>query len=181
MSDELVERVLGGEKEAFREIVLAYGPAVRAFLAAHLSDRHMVDDMAQETFFAAYANLRKWRWGADMTAWLRGIARNKLNAYLRRHYTYGNVLERLQASVLQTVQPHLAQAFEWDDAETFAQLKACLEKLPDRLRNVVEARYTDRLKVMDIGASLGKSPNAVSSLLFRARKRLQMCMEGEEY
>ncbi|MBN1672594.1 MAG: sigma-70 family RNA polymerase sigma factor [Kiritimatiellae bacterium] len=177
---ELLQNVLDGDTDAFRGVVVAFGPAVRAYLAGRLPDPHTVDDLAQETFIAAYESLERFDPSTDMGLWLRGIARNKLNMHLRRTYRRGNALERLKLQVLHGLLPALRHATATDDGSTIERLRECVAKLPEQLRRVVTARYFDRAKVQDIAERLGKSATAVSSLLFRARKDVQLCMEKAE-
>ena len=65
-----------------------------------------------------------------------------------------------------------------DNEDTLDQLHNCLNKLPERLKSAIQARYYKQEKVLDIGEKLGISASAVSSLLFRGRKQLETCMEG---
>ncbi len=59
-------------------------------------------------------------------------------------------------------------------------MNTCLEKLPDRVRTVVQARYFGRDKVNAIAADMQTTVSAISSLLYRGRKLLETCigMEG---
>lgn len=175
-----VEQVLAGDVDAFGYVVEAYGPAVRAYLAGHLTDPHTVEDIAQETFIAAYENLRGFKPEMDMGNWLRGIARNKLNMHLRSSYTRATVLERRRLDILQSIMPGMFERSQGDGAEAIGRLRECVTKLPDRLREAVHARYVENEKVMDMARRLGKSAMAISALLFRARRELELCMGRSE-
>ena len=60
----------------------------------------------------------------------------------------------------------------WLDA-----LEACLEKLPERMRALFEARYADGMNVKRLAAEVGRAPNAVAVTLFRIRQTLCACVE----
>ena len=55
-------------------------------------------------------------------------------------------------------------------------LEGCVHKLPPTLREVVEARYLKGCSVGLVAQQLGRSVNAVSLLLMRARQALSDCV-----
>jgi RNA polymerase sigma-70 factor (ECF subfamily) len=174
---DAIQKVLKGDRDAYRGIVRECGPAIRAFLAAHLSQPDLVDDLAQETFIAAFENLGRFEQDSDLGSWLKGIARNKLLMHLRRRYQHGEALERLKAEAAEKVFEETCRLQEGDGARTVDQLRQCMEKLPPRLLTVVRARYFDRERVTSIASKLKTSATAISSLLFRGRKELESCLE----
>ncbi|NNE90288.1 MAG: sigma-70 family RNA polymerase sigma factor, partial [Verrucomicrobiales bacterium] len=58
-------------------------------------------------------------------------------------------------------------------------LKFCIEKLPEKQREVIVARYLDAESVTGIAKDLGTNANAVSQTLFRARANLAKCVTAE--
>lgn len=172
---DVVERVLAGDRDAYREIVREYGPVVRACLASHLSSAQTVEDLAQETFIAAYEHLREFDVARDFGPWVKTIARNKALSHLRRLQLHGQALEKLKAQAAERVFEEIAKAD--DAAGAVDRLRSCFEKLPKRLMDILRSRYFDRQSVTGIAGRTKSSPGAISSLLFRARKDLADCME----
>ena len=62
---DILKKVLAGDRDAYRTIVKEYGSVVRACLAGHLSSVDIVEDLAQETFIAAYEHLGDFDLGQD--------------------------------------------------------------------------------------------------------------------
>src|SRR5262245_50421239 len=174
---DIVRKVLAGERDAYRHVVREYGPVVRAALAAQLSSSDVVEDLAQETFIAAYEHLGEFDLSKDPGPWLKGIARNKLLMHFRRTAQHGEAFEKLKAAAAQEVFDDVTRATDGDGVETVDRLRACFEKLPQRLGDALRARYYERRAVGAIAQALRTSATAVSSLLFRGRKELQACME----
>ncbi len=174
---DTIAKILNGDREAFRLIIHEYGPGIRAFLASHLMDASTVDDLAQETFIAAYEDLEKYDASrAEPGPWIRGIARNKLLMHLRRTYRRDEVHNKLKARITEEISP-LIDHTVLDDRETaLATVGECLEKLPDRIRTVVQARYFSRQKVQAIAGEMTTTVSAISSLLYRGRKLLESCI-----
>lgn len=172
---DVVKRVLAGDRDAYRDIVREYGPVVRACLASHLASPQAVEDLAQETFIAAYEHLREFDVERDFGPWVKTIARNKALSHLRRVQLHGQAIEKLKARAAEAVFEELARAD--DAAGAVDRLRSCFEKLPRRLIDILRARYFDRQSVNGIAGKHDTTPGAISSLLFRARKDLQACME----
>jgi RNA polymerase sigma-70 factor (ECF subfamily) len=87
VSDEqLIARVVvQDDRHAFSELVRRYQSGVRATLRRLTAGNHaLADDLAQETFLAAYRNLRSFRQEARFSTWLYRIATNAFLAEARK-------------------------------------------------------------------------------------------------
>jgi RNA polymerase sigma-70 factor (ECF subfamily) len=83
---ELITRcVVGGDTEAYGELVRRHQSAVRRFLR-HLTrgDNAQADDLAQEAFLQAYRNLGRFRGDSRFETWILGIAYNCFRNARRR-------------------------------------------------------------------------------------------------
>ncbi len=174
---ETVEQVRAGDKNAFALIVREYGVSVRAYLAAQLTDSHTVDDLAQETFVAAYGSLNTYQMDSDLGVWIKGIARHKLLSYFRRAYREKGRLAAFREQLMEELVEDVSRATSGDSADMIEKLRMCMKRLPERLRMVMEARYYACEKVSALAARLGTSATAISSLLYRGREDLMACME----
>jgi RNA polymerase sigma-70 factor (ECF subfamily) len=172
----VIRKVLAGDRDAYRTLVKEYGSLVRACLAGHLSSADTVEDLAQETFIAAFEHLDEFDQDQDFGPWIKGIARNKLLMHLRRTYQHGEALEKLKAKAAQEVFDEVTQLQSGDDGQAVDRLRQCFDKLPQRLMGVLRARYYERESVTAIAGKHRTSVSAISSLLFRGRKELQACM-----
>ncbi|MBI3854427.1 MAG: sigma-70 family RNA polymerase sigma factor [Planctomycetes bacterium] len=172
----IIQKVLAGDRDAYRILVKEYGSVVRACLAGHLSSGDTVEDLAQETFIAAYEHLGEFDLDQDFGPWIKGIARNKMLMHLRRTYQHGEALEKLKAKAAEKVFDEVVRLQSADDGQAVDQLRRCFEKLPQRLVGVLRARYYERESVTAIAGRHRTSVSAISSLLFRGRKELQSCM-----
>jgi RNA polymerase sigma-70 factor (ECF subfamily) len=86
MSDDdvaLLIAVRGGSELAFNRLVDRHQQAVRTFLRRLLGNEADADDMAQETFLAAWTHARSFRGEASVRGWLCGIAWRKAKSAQR--------------------------------------------------------------------------------------------------
>src|SRR5689334_17924151 len=151
---DILRKVLAGDRDAYRTIVKEYGSVVRACLAGHLSSVDIVEDLAQETFIAAYEHLGEFDLEQDFGPWIKGIARNKMLMHLRRTYIHGEALEKLKAKAAEEVFEEVARLQSADDGQAVDALRRCFEKLPQRILGVLRARYFDRESVTAIAGRL---------------------------
>lgn len=77
LDEELVKAAQGGSTEAFSRLVERHQQALRAFLRRACGDWAAADDLAQETFLAAWTRIGRLKAGASVRAWLCGIGYNK--------------------------------------------------------------------------------------------------------
>src|SRR6476660_3935350 len=82
-TDEIiVERALSGDAEAFGEIVRRWERRIFALTFGILGREEDARDATQETFLAAFRNLRGFRGEAKVSSWLHRIA---VNQCITRH------------------------------------------------------------------------------------------------
>src|SRR5258706_7672715 len=84
-SDEIiVERALTGDADAFGEIVQRWERRIFALSYGMLGREEDARDATQETFLAAFRNLRAFRGEAKVSSWLHRIAVNQCITRQRR-------------------------------------------------------------------------------------------------
>jgi len=84
----LVARIREGSERAFNLLIDRHQQAVRGFLRRLLASAADADDIAQETFLAAWQSVRDYRGGSSVRSWLCAIAwrkaRTAQRSWLRR-------------------------------------------------------------------------------------------------
>ena len=78
----LVERAVGGDLEAFNQLVLIYQDYLFALVVRVVHDRDSAADAVQEALFSCYRNLDRFR-GDSFRSWLTRIALNAATDVLR--------------------------------------------------------------------------------------------------
>src|ERR1700748_1122632 len=87
--EQLVERALAGDSDAFGEVVRRWERKIYALTYGILGSAEDARDAAQETFIAAYRNLQGFRGEAKVSSWLHRIARNQCITRKRRSRVRG--------------------------------------------------------------------------------------------
>ena len=81
---ELVARTLGGDRDAFSQIVRRYQILICSLAYSRIGHLGQSEDVAQETFITAWKHLRLLREPEKLRAWLCGIVRNRIHKCLQR-------------------------------------------------------------------------------------------------
>ena len=167
-----IDEVVRGDKDAFRKIIREYTLFLRSYIAAHVHHLDVVDDLAQDVFFAAFRNLQEFRRGDDFGAWLRGIARNKIYEHFRTSSRRSKAMERFHEQVARLTEARLEHAFSADRSESIEVLLHCIARLPERMRRVVHAGL-DGDKPVDLAEELHTTVGAVTASI---TERIRCCV-----
>jgi RNA polymerase sigma-70 factor, ECF subfamily len=144
-------------------------PRLRAFLR-HLLPPADADDVAQDVCLEVLRSPGVLLRGDNPGAYLRGIARHLASRH-RRRYPRHQAVEEYVALCWDQVEPE-------DQVHEQAALKACLEGLGDRLRQMFDLRYQEGLNATEIGERLRLSSDGVRMALMRGRSALARCLGG---
>lgn len=170
-----LDHVLRGQPDAFLVIVRSYGPGLRTYLSSQLFHLDDVDDLAQETFIAAYRSLNTFRRSEDFGAWLRGIARNKLLRFFEQTNRRSSRMEAFRNEAASLLHAELEESAAGAKSEQLQAMLSCIAKLPERIRHVVRA-LLDGSKATGLADELKTSTGAIYQLQYRALGMLRECI-----
>ncbi len=84
--DSLLAAVRDGSERAFNTLIDRHQQAVRTFLRGITANRSDADDIAQETFLAAWTQAKSFRGQGSVRSWLFSIAWRKAKGSQRRWF-----------------------------------------------------------------------------------------------
>ncbi len=173
----IVERALTGDAEAFGEIVRRWERRIFALTYGMLGREEDARDATQETFLAAFRNLRGFRGEAKVSSWLHRIAVNQCISRQRRSKVRGeSALEDESFPTPVSYSPvHVVEGRQ----ETIAVRRA-INSLPIELRQVVVMKEFEELTFREIADALDLPLSTVKSRLYTALKQLQMRLQKFE-
>ncbi|HEY5924453.1 MAG TPA: RNA polymerase sigma factor [Kofleriaceae bacterium] len=163
---ELVEASLRGEHEAFGDLVARYQDVVCAVSYSSTGDQVLSEDVAQETFIAAWRQLARLRNSARLRPWLCGIARNLARTARKR---------RRREPLVDADEQVASGASPFDIAargDVERVVREALARIPDAYREVLVLYYREDLSIREIAATLGVSEPTVMQRLSRGRRHL---------
>jgi len=156
------------ESESFASLYERTFPRVYAYVASVLRDRAAAEDVTSQAFERAYHRRRTYRPGrGSREAWLFGIARNAALDELRR---------RKRRGALEGDPEDLTAPSPADYAELALRretVRAALETLEDRERELVTLKFMGGLSNAEIARVLGLSESNAGTKLHRTITKLR--------
>jgi RNA polymerase sigma-70 factor (ECF subfamily) len=174
---QLVDRVLGGDKQAFNLLVLRYQHRVAALIARFVSDPHEVEDVTQDAFIKAYRALKLFRGESAFYTWLYRIAvntaKNHLVARNRRPPAVDVDVDDSETNEIAVPLQELDTPEACLTTEKLRQaINEAIDELPEELKTAFTLREFSGLSYEDITEVMGCPVGTVRSRIFRAREAI---------
>lgn len=164
-----IQQVQAGDTAAFDLLVRRYTRPAFAVAYRVLGHREDAEDLVQEAFLAALANIRTFDTTRPFGPWLyRIVVTRGLNFRKSRSR---RTTEGLEDSAVASGTPGPAADAEQEGLR--GAIMAALGQLPERQRMVVQLFDLDGFSGAQIGAMLGISPGTVRWYLHEARQTLR--------
>ena len=173
-SDEgIVQAVLDGNTALFELLMRRYNERLYRTARAITRDDREAEDVIQQAYVNAYANLRQFKGEAQFSTWLTRIAINEALARVRRRGRYepfeDDPMDDRIVPIRSAPDPE-RQAFA---GELRDLLEWAIDLLPPGAREVFMLRDVEGLNTADTAAALGVSDDVVKTRLSRARTALR--------
>ena len=181
---ELITRVLAGDTEAYRPLVLRYQNRLHAMVCGMVRNQEDAKDIVQMAFVKAYQSLGSFRIDSSFYTWLYRIGMNLAIDHCRKNK------RRKTSSFEEAVASRdedgtLAEQHTEDSPSRLLARKelrdriyGALDELSEDMREVVLLREVEGLSYKEIADVTGIPEGTVMSRLFYARKKLQARLGG---
>ena len=173
----VVERVRGGDTDAFEALVTAYQKQIYNLTLRYVSNPEDAADLTQDAFLRAYRSLATFRGDSRFSVWLYRLATNICIDFLRSRgrgsaasLTVENDEE--EPEELDVPDTSFEPQKELERRELQRAVREGLQSLSEDAREIVILRELEGLSYAEIGERLGLEAGTVKSRLFRARKAL---------
>jgi RNA polymerase sigma-70 factor (ECF subfamily) len=167
--NELVQHILDGHIDAYREIVARHQARVFYLGLKFFHNRHDAEDFAQEVFLKTFEKLRTFKAEVPFGSWLNKIAYNMaVNQYHKRkraHVEVGLPCEPLDTSLSPEIRVLRRELSE--------KVGNVLKKIPDIYKPVINLHFFEGLSYPEISRALSIPVNTIKSYVFRAKQLLR--------
>lgn len=167
----LMRRLAAGEEAAARELVERFARPLARFAAGILNDAAEGEDIAHEAIMRLWRAAADWRPEGMISAWLRRSAYTMSIDRLRKSARYADDPEGL--AMENAEDGRVGPEEEAYGGEVGEAVRAALARLPERQRAALVLAQFDGLSGIEIAEALDSTPEAVESLLARARRALR--------
>ena len=178
----LLARAQSGEMDAFEELVERHEDRLYGLALRMTRSEADAAEVVQDTFLAAYQNLKNFRGESAFGSWVHRIAANNALMRLRHQRVVDAATEELRTPEF-TERGSLAEVPEVDwsrgadekvlDEELGRAIRQGTDALPEGYREVFLLKDVEGLSYEEIAEMMGISVPAVKSRLHRARLALR--------
>lgn len=168
-----------------------HGDVLFRYALWRVRDRHVAEDLVQETFLAALRSSQSFRGESSERTWLIGILRHKVVDHQRKDGRESPLAELADSDSELDAQfgkrgGWKTRPGDWrvdpeallERAEFWAVFDDCLEALPPRLAEAFSLRVMAEVETDEVCKVLGITSTNIWVILHRARGRLRACLEA---
>jgi RNA polymerase sigma-70 factor (ECF subfamily) len=167
LTDEhrLIARAQQNDRAAFASLVESYWQRLYRWLYQLTRDRHAAEDLAQEAFLKALANLHRFQPGTNFAAWLFRIAHNAFANQCRSARRREPLPDDLAGRDAGPEDVAVSR-------EMLEQLGRAVARLPTDYRAALLLRAEEGLSFRQVGEVLGLTEETARWRVFKARQKL---------
>jgi RNA polymerase sigma-70 factor (ECF subfamily) len=164
---ELLERISGGDRDAFRELYVQYHRRLARFLTRVTHRFEDAEEIINDTLWVVWQRAAEFRGASQVSTWIMGIAYRRALNLIRRAATH----ERLVAS--EAINGAASVSDPGRALEDRQLLDHALAQLPLEQRLVLEFTYYFGHSSEEIADIMGCPVNTVKTRMFNARRKLR--------
>ncbi len=179
------ERVVAGDVDAFEYFVTTYQKRITRFVFTLLRDASDADCVAQDVFVKAFRALGEFKGESAFETWLTRIAINTVRDRIRRRRPVVSFSELRDLD--DDDGPELPASFDPADGtsperdllsgDIRRRISDALVTLSPRQRSIFVMKHYEEKSIAEIGEATGLDEGTIKSHLFRAARKLRVCLE----
>lgn len=178
---ELLARASAGDASAFCQLIEPLQARLLRQAAALTGDLPLAEEIVSEALIEAWKSFSRYNGSCQLSTWLYSILLHRYQKSVRRARSRPIALALLsflearnacgQQENLEGPEPSPAETLAQN--ETFAQLRQCIERLPEKHARVILLRFFEDASLPDMATVLGCSTGTVKSRLHHALEKLR--------
>lgn len=168
---ELIEAALAGAEDAYFELFDRHHERLLLALRCDVSCSESADDIVQDAFVRAFANLESFRSESSFYTWLYRIALNSRRTYMRGRHQITSI--DFAAEQMSWAEPATDPIDAAEAGEECEQVRAAIERLDAHHREILLLREYEGCDYRAISQALDVTLGTVRSRLNRARAQLR--------
>jgi RNA polymerase sigma-70 factor (ECF subfamily) len=156
------------------QVLLRERIRISASVLAILRDVHGADDVFQQVVLQALESPEHFREPEHLLAWALRAARHRALDILGKRGA-----RCLDQSVLEQLEQQWAAGRSEDLTSRLDALQHCMQKLPDRARELLRLRYEKGLSCTAVAQEVKRTVDAIYQNLSRIHRQLRQCIERQ--
>jgi len=180
--DNWLRLLRSGDHGAFAQFIDKYKETVFLCCRRLGLAEDEAEDVASETFLAAYNGIRRYSGRAELSTWLWSIAYRRAVSYLRKNRRQWQLKAELDEQIAGDKEQEPAAAIQGEETEKIVW--ETVERLPRLWAMAIILYYREEKSIIDIAKIMQAKENTIKTYLFRARQRLKKALApafGEDF
>jgi RNA polymerase sigma-70 factor (ECF subfamily) len=173
---DLIEKVIAGDGEAFRELYDKFSSRVYNTTLGILQNTEDAEDVTQEIFLQIHKSIEKFNRDSALATWIYRITVNKAFEFIRskKRKKRFAIVKSIFAKE-ETVEPvdFIHPGIISENIERGKILFSAIGKLSDRQKSAFILNKVEGLSYKEISEIMKLSLSSVESLIFRAKENLK--------
>lgn len=178
--NEIIEKIIRGEKELFRLIVEKYEAKLLRYIKRFIWDADDTPDVLQNVFTRSYVYLNSFDKNQSFNAWIYRIAHNECVNFLKKNkkfsrYSIRDILD------IDTFIPFLIANEKSDDntntRESKEEMEKYLNQIDAKYREVLILYFFEEQSYEEISRILQVPVSTVGVRLRRAKEKIKILIE----
>jgi len=167
----LLNRVVAGDRDAFRDLYIAYHRRLARFLTRLTRHYELAEEIINDTMWVVWRRAGKFRGDSRVSTWIIGIAYRRALKSLKSRGQ-----RQYETSPIEDAP--LVAPDELGEAETAEWILLGMQQLPVEQRLALEFAYGHGHSCEEIAQIMGCPVNTVKTRLFHARAKLRALLPG---
>ena len=167
----LLDRVVAGDRDAFRDLYIAYHRRLARFLMRLTHRYELAEEIINDTMWVVWRRAAKFRGESRVSTWIIGIAYRRALKSLKSRAQ--RPMDTVPVDSAALVAPD-----ELGEAETAEWILLGMKQLPMEQRLALEFAYGHGHSCEEIAEIMNCPVNTVKTRLFHARVKLRALLPG---
>ena len=159
----------------FMELVTPNQSRLYGYIFALVQNSNDAHDIYQQTILVLWRKFHTFELGTNFCAWAFRTAKLECLSFHRRNRRERNYFD---VELIDQISEEQTQRAEGVANERCEALKACVKKLSERDKNLLNECYRSGVKMSQVADMMGRSAQSLSNSLRRVRNMLHRCIEN---
>jgi RNA polymerase sigma factor (sigma-70 family) len=177
--DEIIARILNGEKDLYSIIVRRYNQRLYRIGISMINDDAEVEDAMQVAYINAYENLVKFAFRSAFPTWLTRIFINECLLRLRKRKKSISMYDENMENVMRQDKEPQTPVTATVNSELRSILNDAIRQLPETYRTVFVMREIEKMNIAETKECLNISEVNVKVRLNRAKAMLRDILSAQ--
>lgn len=171
----IIDQVIAGQKSLFAQLIDRYNAMAFTLAYRILDNREDAEEVVQDAFVKAYEHLGDFRQKSKFSTWLYRIVYNTAISHARIRRPYLQEIDN-RAFQVPDIDASDDTVYGFTRDEAGELVRNMLKILPEEDRIILTLYYLNESGIDEIHAITGLSKSNIKVKLFRARRKIQDCI-----